>query len=172
MNIKGKISKLFGILLVGVMLTIINPISALAATTADVDIDATPTYIAMTNTPAVWHLGIIAASTNYSTANNYFTANNTGSVPSDISLLVTTANWTGGVGWIHSNTAAPGVDTVGLTAYTAGGNVTIKTTAMDLKTDLAAATTETWGMMLISPTSFSDGELKTVKVRLTIVIHP
>jgi hypothetical protein len=170
-NIACRMIRALSVLLVSVILIMIAPLAAMAATTADVVITATPTYIAMTNTPATWAVGIIAASSATATANGtYFTANNTGSVASNITLLVTTTNWTGGVGWIHSNTNTTAADTVGL-GYGTGATDTniLKTTASNLSTNLPAATTVGWGMKLYAPTSFGDGVQKTVTVRLTIV---
>lgn len=168
-----SVIKFITILVVGVMLTISVPSMALAATTADVVITATPTYIAMTNTPSSWAIGVIAASSTNPTANDsYFAASNNGSVTSNITLLVTTANWTGGVGWIHSNTNTTGADTVGLAYGTQGSGTDqyiLKTTAEDLVTGLASANYTRWGMKMYAPTSFGDGVQKTVTVRLTIV---
>jgi hypothetical protein len=163
--------RILSILLVGVILTMIAPMAAMAATTADVTITATPTYIAMTNTPSTWAIGVVAAATNYSTSLTYFTANNTGSVASNIDMAVTGANWTGGVGWVHSNTAAAGVDTAGLIGMNSTQNITIKTTSMALTHALAASTISQYGLTMIAPTSFGDGVLKTVVLRLTISQH-
>lgn len=167
----GRIARILSILLVSVILTMLAPMAAMAATTQDVTITATPTYIAMTNTPSTWAIGVVAAATNYSTSYTYFTANNTGSVDSNINFQVTGANWTGGVGWIHSNTAEAGEDTVGLISMNSTQNITIKTTAMALTHALGPATTSQYGLTMIAPTVFNDGELKTVVVRLTISQH-
>lgn len=172
MNVKNSI-KILSILLVSVILTLVAPLAAMAATTADVTITATPTYIAITNAPSTWALGTIAASSATPTANDsYFTASNNGSVTSNITLLVTTANWTGGVGWIHSNTNTTAADTVGLAYGTEGSGTDqyiLKTTAENLITGLAAANYTRWGMKVYAPTSFGDGAQKSVIVRLTIV---
>lgn len=161
------------LLLACVMLASFAPYIALAATTADVVITATPTYIAITNTPASWAAGTLTPGGTTSTANDsYFTANNTGSVTSNITLLVTTANWTGGVGWVHSDTATAGVDQIGLKVGTEGSGTTVvivKTTSMSLINNLSAANYTRWGATIYSPTSFSDSIQKQVTVRLTIV---
>ena len=166
-------NKFIALLIIGIMLVVISPAAAFAATTADVTITATPSYIAITNTPSSYDFGVIAASATPATNTTYFTANNTGNVVSNITLLVTAANWTGGVGWIHSNTATAGVDTVGLKCGTQDdGNVTatiIKTTAMTLHNNVASYNTTKWGITMYAPTSFGDGAQKTVTVRLTIV---
>ena len=172
--LKTRIVRGFVALLASIMLVIIAPLAAIAVTTADVVITATPSYIAMTNTPSSWAAGILAAGSSTATANDsYFTANNTGSVAGNITLLVTTTNWTGGVGWIHSDTATAGTDTVGLKCGTKGSGsavTIIKTTAMTLINNLAAANSTGWGMTILAPTVYNDGVQKTVTVRLTIVI--
>lgn len=169
--LSNHIMRLLVVCVASLIVIMAMPLAVLAATTADVVITATPSYIALTNTPATWAVGVIAASSATGTTNGtYFTANNTGSVTSNITLLVTTANWTGGVGWIHSDTNTTGVDTVGL-GYGVGSTdqYILKTTATNLTTNLAAASSVGWGMKLYAPTSFGDGAQKTVTVRLTIV---
>lgn len=170
----NRIIRGVSIFIVSVILTIVAPSMAMAATTADVVITASPTYIAITNTPAVYDFGVIVASSTTDTAlgTSQFTANNTGNVASNITILVTAANWTGGTGWIHSNTATAGADTAGLKCGTwsqAIDATIVKTTSMDLITNLASANHTKWGLRFYAPTSFGDGVQKTVTVRLTIV---
>jgi hypothetical protein len=170
--IKSRIAKVFIVLLASVMLTIIAPLAAMATTTADIVVTADPSYIAITNTPNTWVIGAVTAGVNKNTTGTYFTANNTGSVTSNITItaILTAGNWSGGQGWVHSNTATAGADQAGLISSIDSWttNVTVASTAAWLKTGLAAATTQTWGMALMSPTSFSDGVQKTMTVRLTI----
>ena len=171
-EMKNKIMRGLGILLVGVILTITVPSIAMAATTADVTITASPTYIAITNTPNNYDFGVVLAGTNKSSLSTQFTANNTGNVASNVSIaaILTAGNWSGGQGWIHSNTGTPGADQAGLIAGLSGwvGNVTVSSTAAWFMNGLAAATTQQWGVEIQSPTSFGDGTQKTMIVRLTI----
>jgi hypothetical protein len=171
-NVNGKMAKVLLVLLASVMLTLVAPLSAMAATTADVVVTADPSYIAITNTPSTWSIGAVIAGTEKSTAVNYFTANNTGSITSNISIaaILTSGNWSGGNGWIHSNTATAGADTAGMKSSidSWSTNVTVAATAAWLKTGLATATTQTWALAFLAPTSYSDGVQKTMTVRLTI----
>lgn len=171
-EIKGKMAKVLVVLLASVMLTLVAPLAAMAATTADVVVTADPSYIAMTNTPNTWVIGAVNAGVDKNTSGTYFTANNTGSVTSNISVIaiLTSNNWTGGDGWIHSDTATAGAGQAGLIASIDSWttNVTVASTADWLVTGLTAATTQTWGLALVAPTSFSDGAQKTMTVRLTI----
>lgn len=170
----SRILRVLSILMVSVILTVIAPIAASAATTRDVTITATPTFISLLLDKSTWPIGVVAATTNYSTTDTYFTATNNGTVESNIGTMVMSANWTGGQGWIHSDAATAGDNTVGLTAHpSAGSNITIKVTptSTELAHQLAAYGTEQFGLMMIAPTVFDDGELKTVILRLTIVQH-
>jgi hypothetical protein len=169
--IRNQMARAIIVLLASVMLMVVAPLAAMAATTADVTITATPTYVALTNTPSTWAVGIIAASSATATTNGtYFTANNSGSVTSNITVLVTSANWTGGVGWVHSNTNTTAADTAGLGYGVGSTDQRIMTTSStNLTTNLPAATSVGWGMKLYAPTSFGDGAQKTITVRLTIV---
>jgi len=115
---KSRMIRAFSILLVSVILTLIAPLAAMAATTADVTVTATPTYIAITNTPNVYDFAAVAASsvTNTAAGTACFTANNSGSVTSNITILavLTAGNWTGGTQWVHSEAGAAGADTAAL----------------------------------------------------------
>lgn len=171
-QLKGKLAKVVLVLLASVMLTVIAPLSAMAATTADVAVTADPTYIAITNTPNSWAIGAVMAGIRKNSGATYFTANNSGNTASNISIqaILVSGNWSGGQGWIHSNTATAGSNTVGLIAGTTGwtSNVTVKSTADWLTTGLAAATTYPWGMELVSPSDITDGAQKSMTVRLAI----
>lgn len=169
---KNNIMRILSILLVVIMLMLVAPSIALAATTADVTVTATPTYIAMTNTPPTYDFGALVAGVNKASASTTFTANNTGSVTSNISIIaiLTGGNWSGGEGWIHSNVGTAGASQAGLIAGLSGwvGNVTVSSTSQWFKTGLAAATTQQWGLEIQTPTSFGDGVQKQMVVRLTI----
>ena len=173
---KSRMVRLLSILLVSVILTVVAPLAVLAATTADVTVTATPTYIAITNAPALYDFAAVAASsiTNTVGGTNCFTANNTGSVTSNITILavLTAGNWTGGTQWIHSNAGAAGVDTAALSGGTDSGaitDITVNTTSQLLWGNLVSANHTHWGLQLRAPTAFSDGTQKTMIVRLTIV---
>jgi len=151
---------------------------AMAATTADVTITATPTYIAMTisNSPNTWAIGTVAANTSY-----YWTADalipaepfvdgdmketitNTGSVAEDFDVKV--AAFTGGVGWTISIDDTPGSNEVsvraGYTGLATNAAMTqVLTTDTELISNLAAAGTKMVSLTLKTGT-FTDGVAKS-----------
>jgi hypothetical protein len=174
--------RLIGILL-AISLVLGVSVPAFAATTADVTITATPTYIAMTNSENTWALGVITAtSTYYWTSDNLVAAEplvngdmkstitNTGSVAEDIDIKV--AAFTGGVGWAISTDDSPAADEVSIRAGITGmanraAMVQVITTDVELKDALAASGTIMWCMELEAAASFGDGVAKTGVVTLT-----
>ncbi len=152
-----------------VALLIISAVPAMAATTQDVTVTADPIFVSISNSPNTYDFGAVATSSTPSTTSNYFTIDNTSDVATNISISVTTAAWSGGAGWTHSDTATAGVDTAGLKSGTGGTNDIIVKNASpnNLVSSLAADTDYTWNMQLITPTSFTDGVQKLIVVRLT-----
>ena len=145
---------------------------ALAATTADVTVTATPSFVSIANSSSTYDFGTITVNTTSQSATNAFTVTNTSSVPINVSIATTTTTWSGGTGWTHSDTAAAGADTAGLKANPGGswgtGDVIIKNASPNnIVSSQAASTNFNWGIQLIAPTSFSDGVQKQIIVRLT-----
>lgn len=166
------------------ILILSTTIPAFSATTQDVTITATPTYIALTNDTATWAAGMLAASTTYwwtadsnapapepfEAADMKATITNTGSVAEDIDIKV--AAFTGGTGWTISTDATPSEGEIsvraGITGTTnAAGMVQILTTDSELIDNLAASGTKKWCMNMITPASFTDGVEKSGTVTLT-----
>ena len=175
--------------LLGVLSIILVPsASAFAATTADVAVTATPTFVAMTNSETTWAMGVVVASTSYwwtaagtAPAPEPFEADdmkstitNTGSVAEDIDMHVHNFTSTG-VGWTLHATVV-GANTVvlsaGVTGCTneAGMLDFVDTTGQKLKDNLAAAGTIKWCMLLKTGT-FTDGLEKSTTVTLTASAH-
>src|SRR3990167_2088977 len=147
-------------------------ISVEAATTADVTVTATPQFVAIADNVTSYDFGSVAGSGVYQTNEDYIEIDNTSSVQTDQTIAVTTATWSGGVTWTHSDTATIGADTAGLKANKGGtwgvGDVIIKFTAPnDIATNQAANTDYTYGIQLLAPSSFGDGVEKTITVRVT-----
>ena len=159
------------ILLLMTVIIAFMPAYVSAATTQDVTINATPSYIAISNAPDNYTFGVVSTSTNYTTTENYFNVTNDGSVNTDISIGTNNTEWVGGTAWTHSETATPGADTAGLMASTdnyASEHIIVKNASPnDLDTSVAADASVLWELRLLSPTSFSDGEIKAIKVTLT-----
>lgn len=152
-----------------VLVLLLIPVGGVgAATTADVAVNATPSYITISNSPDNYGFGTVSTSTNYSTAQNYFTITNGSTVNIDIAISCN-ATWAGGVTWTHDDSGTPSADTAALysTPDTAAWNITVKNgSPNDLYSNEASASID-WGLRLMSPTSFGDGVLKTNTTTLT-----
>jgi hypothetical protein len=165
-------SKLLLALLMSLLLVIVPVSVVLAATTQDVTVTATPSFIGISNSPSTYDFTTITANTTAESATDAFTVDNTSSIPINVSIAVTTNTWSGGTGWTHSDTATAGADTAGLNANQGGtwgtGDVIIKyDTPNNIVSSQAANTDFSWGIQLVAPTSFSDGVQKQIIVRLT-----
>lgn len=144
------------------------PTVVLAATSDTVAINATPSFITISNSPNNYGFGSVVVSTNTSTAQNYFTITNGSSVNIDIAISAN-ATWAGGNTWTHSDAGTPGSTTAALYADDDTGDFTIivkNATPNDLYTNTADASPD-WGLRLLSPTVYDDGVLKTTTVTLT-----
>jgi hypothetical protein len=143
------------------------PLVVNAATTDTVTITVTVNYISIANAPNTWAVGQVATSSTTATASNYFVVTNTSNVA--ITLTLTGANFSGGVAWTLSDTAAAGSLIVGLKAGTAGASgVIIKSSpGSTLVTSLAASTNYSWNMTFYAPTAVTDGVQKTGVVTIT-----
>ena len=167
-------------------LLIANTVPAMAATTADVTITATPEYLAITNDTGNWAIGAIAeGATVYFTADSLVpaeplvdgdmkgTLTNTGSVTSDIDVKC--ADFTGGVGWTLSADETPGLNEVNLRAGISGmadlaAMIQVVNADTELVDSLAAAGTKKVCLILETGT-FGDGVAKSGTLTFTISKH-
>lgn len=147
---------------------------ALAATTQDVEITATPTYIAISNAPTSWAAGLIAADTDTDTGNDHFTITNTSTVNIDISFYVAD-NWTS---WTYGSPAA---DTAQLKVSSGEGGTGGSTGSGDFDItliygsgnatlvcdNLTALSDAQWEMELDAPTSFTHGTAQSANITMT-----
>lgn len=164
-------------------------IPAMAATTADVTITATPEYLAFTNSEDNWTLGAIAESTTYwwtptgvapagalddAEMNSVLT--NTGSVNSDVK--VHGHNFTAASGdWALDVDGSPGADNVTIKyGWTGLGDVgsmqflTLSDTIVATELAPTSANTSKWCMSLLTGT-FTAGDEQTGLVTLTVFKH-
>jgi hypothetical protein len=174
-RIGGILSRsLLGVLLAVVLVLGIS-VPAFAATTQDVTVTALPTFLSISNAPSSYAFGAVAASGTPATTQGYFTITNGSSVNTDIAIASTSANWTGGVGWVHSDTATAAADTAGLKC---SNNTNIFGTFVraaapeKIESNIPATKNPAWELKLYAPTSFADGALKTQVVRLTVTASP
>ncbi len=149
-----------------------------AATTADVTVNATPAYVGISDNVTEYGFGTVVESNNYTTVTSYVGITNTSSIQTDITIFVTTANWTSaGNPWIHSNTATAGVDTAGLVTNRGGtwgvGDIVVQSTITGtpqyIYENCPAFTNFNYGLMLVAPSFFSDGINKSIIVRVSAV---
>ena len=142
-----------------------------AATTADVTVTATPSFIAISDNVASQDFGAVTVSTTPYTSTDYVGITNTSSIQTDITIAVTTDTWSGGVTWTHSDTATAGVDTAGLKSNRGGtwgvGDVIVKYSSPNYIYENCPATTDfDYGIQLIVPTEFGDGVQKSITLRI------
>lgn len=163
-------------LLISILLALVlimgTSIPALAATSVDISVTATPTYISISCDQSSYDFGTVVASTDENTATNWATIDNTSSVQTDQTISVTSATWSGGVTWTHSDTATAGADTAGLKANKGGtwgvNDVIIKNASPNFIAENQAANTDySFGIKLIAPSSFTDGVEKSITIRIS-----
>ena len=166
-------------LLLALTLVLVPASGALADTTQDVTVTATPSYISITNAPTTEALGAISPSTtNWALggetapadplvdAGCTFTLTNNSSVDTDIAIQAT--NFTGGVGWTLAGIV--GADTVVMKAGQStdgfAAMIVVTTTGQAFISALAPATTKKWEFNLATGT-FTDGAEKSSTITLT-----
>jgi hypothetical protein len=159
-------------LILAMVLLVLCAVPASAATTADITVTATPSYIAISCNQAAYDFGVIAVSTTSNTSTAWAAIDNTSSVQTDQTISVTGATWTGGVPWTHSDTATIGADTCGLKAQVGGtwdaSAVIVKNAAPNFIAENQAAVTDyNFGLGLMAPTGYSDGVQKSNTVRVS-----
>ena len=163
--------KFLGILVA--LLLVLVPVSLVgAATTADVTVSATPQFVSVSVSPTSYGFGSVATSANYSTSTGYFTITNGSSVQTDQTIAVVNSTWVGGIAWTHSDTGTPDADTAALysSKNTGAWNIIVKNASPNYIAENQAATTNyQFELRLCTPTSFSDGVLKSNVVRVTAV---
>lgn len=159
---------LIGICVVALLSSLVSIVPVMGATTADITIDATPSYIAITNAPGSFDFLTVVAGVDENTGTDYFTITNTSTVAIDIDIKALTG-WEGGANdW---SWGAPGENTARLEASAGTGLYDLVLTAVDtdyeLIDNLSALTNDDWELELRAPTSFTYGNAQQITVRLT-----
>jgi hypothetical protein len=157
-------------LLLAVALTVIPVGSALAASTQDVTITATPTFISITNDSATgnnYNFGVVAESGTPGTGETYFTITNDSTV--DIDIDIQCDGWEGGSDdWAYASPI--GADQGYLDASDGAGGYDILVqdgTDTELFDTVATTTDPQWGLELNAPSSFTFGNTQQTTVTLT-----
>ena len=151
---------------------------AMAATSQDVTVTATPSFISISNSPGSSDFGVITASSTPNTGTGNFTVTNTSTVATDITIGCN--GWSGGgTPWTYG---AAGADTAQLRASGTQGGVGGSTGAgtydlivpngstVLLCDALAASTGFAWELQLDTPTSFGHGDEQTTTVTITAAL--
>ena len=140
-----------------------------AATTADITVNATPEYITISVNQSTYDFSTIAESSVTNTTAGYFGITNGSTVQTDQTVSVTSTNWTGGVGWVHSDTCTPGTATAGMKAQRVGQSwVIVKNAAPNyIYENCPASTSYSFALSLHAPTTFTDGVEKSIVVRVS-----
>lgn len=154
-------------ILVALMLALAPATGVMAATTADQTVTFTFAYIAIADNVTSYDFGVVAASSTTETPAGYVGIDNTSSVQTDQTISVTGATWTGGAAFAHSESATPGADTVGLKANRSGDVIVKNASPNNIYENCPATTDYTYKLILLAPTTGSDGVQKTNTVRVS-----
>lgn len=144
---------------------------ALADTTQDVTVSASPTFIAIANTPGTFNFGVVAASCTNVTENSttsHFAVTDTSTVNVTTTIIMQ-ANWTGGTGW---GWGSPGEDSAYLVASNGTGAYDIAIPDVGYSPATIFTTTSIgedwdWEIGLQGPTSFTFGDEQECTIRLS-----
>lgn len=163
-------------ILLALVLSGITPIVVCAATTSTITVTfTTQSLVAGATTPNSWTAGLIADNGSAATATGYFSTDNTSNCPTDWTIGVTGATWTGGTPYDHNDSGSPGAAAVAMKASpnTGAFDITVKNAAThnDLTTDIAANTDVLWEAKLWAPTSGSNLTEKNNSIVLTVRAH-
>jgi len=125
----------------------------------------------ISNDPIEWLLGTISEGSTTNTGLDYFTVTNDSAVSVNITIGGSDMTSSGDT-WTLSDDASVGPNTYGLRAGLDGDGsyaIIVKKNGPyePLVSNLASMDIQKWGLELLSPTSFSDGALKSGTVTLT-----
>lgn len=167
--------KLFVILLTLVLL-LSMPSPVFAATSQDVTVTGTPSFIAISNSPGSFDFLTLTEDTDEQTSNGYFTITNSSSV--NIDLNIQSDNWSGVTAWTYG---VPAEDTGQLKASSANGGVGGSTGAGNfditilvgsdtlLCDNVTTVTNPTWELQIDVASTFTHGDEQTNTITITAV---
>lgn len=158
--------------LVAVLMALVPLGTVGAATTANVTVNATPAFISISVSPTTYSFGVVQTSTNASTTTGYFTITNGSTIVTNQTIGVANSTWLGGTAWAHSNTGTPNTDQVGMYASKNTGTfdtiVKLYTNSPNkIASAQAAGSPYNFELRIMTPTSFSDGVIKSNVVVIT-----
>ena len=155
-------------ILMALALVLIPVGSALAATSAEVTVTATPGFVSITNLPNSFDFGVVTGGSTPNTTTGWFTITNASTVAMDVNIKCTA--WTS---WTYG---APAEDQGQLKASDGDGayDVTIVAINTDylLMSAVGVGVDPTWELQLDAPTSFTNVDVQTTTVTITAVVTP
>jgi len=156
-------------ILLAVALIVIPVGNALAASTADVTVTATPGWVSITNTPDAYDFLVVLADTDKDTGEDYFFIDNSSTIIMDINIKCD--GWSStGTAWFYG---APAADTGRLNA--SDGDAAYDVVMLAINTDyllsdaVGVGTDVDWELQLDAPVSFTHVDVQTSLVTVTAV---
>lgn len=152
-------------LILALVLVLSLAMPVLAATSDDVTVTATPSYISIDNDPAVFDFATVDESGTPNTTTGWFTITNDSTV--NITVSIGCNGWSGTTPWTYG---AAGADTGQLKASDNDGlyDVTVPNgSTAELHTTGTPGTNVQWELQLDCPTSFTHGYEQTTTVTVS-----
>lgn len=147
-----------------------TPSYASAATTANITINATPAYVAITVNLTFYDFGVVASSSTTNTSTAEFGIDNTSTVQTDQTVATNATSWQGGLGWDHDDGGTAGDNTTAIYAHNTDWSIVVKNAAPNFIAENQAAETDyDFGLSLQAPTVLYDGAEKTMGITITAV---
>ena len=159
---KRTMKRLVIAVILAVVLVIVPVSGAFAATSQNVTVTATPSYVSIANSPGLFDFAGVAAGVDEDTTTGYFTITNTSGVTIDITIVCN--------GWTSWTYGPAGADTGELQASDGDGayDVTVDdSTPAALASGVSAGTPVDWELQLDTPSSFSHGDEQTTTVTVS-----
>jgi len=158
------------------MLLVVFAVPIFAATSQNVTVTATPSFISITNSPGNFDFVVVTAGTTPNTTTGWFTVTNDSTVTIDINIQCN--GWSGASSWTYGSPI--GIDTGylavsstfgGVGGSSGAGNydvdILLDSTDYLLCDDLAVGNDPDWELELNAPSSFTFGDQQTTTVLLT-----
>ena len=136
-----------------------------SATTANVTVTATPSWVDISNLPIEFDFGLVTASSTPNTGTGYFTVTDSSSV--NVTATIVCNGWSGTSSWTYG---APGEDQGLLNASDNDGAYDVEvddTTPIALHTTTTPGTDWDWELQLEAPSSFTHIYQQTTIVTLS-----
>jgi len=151
-------------ILMALALVVIPVGSALAANPEEVTVTATPSFLGIENSPSNFDFDTVVANTDENTTETWFTLTNVSNVA--INTTIGCNGWSGTQFWTYGPSD---VDTGQLSFGTGSGYTTVVPSGSTVAfvSGMVAYATQSWGLELDAPLSFTHGYVQTTIVTIT-----